>query len=74
MYVDGCYWHGCPQHASAPKNNADWWRRKLDANIERDRDTDHRLEAEGWLVVRIWEHEDVEAAADRAEEAVRLRS
>ena len=74
VFVDGCYWHGCPEHATEPKNNADWWRRKLDANIERDRDTDRRLEATGWLPIRVWEHEHPEAAADRVEAAVRLRS
>lgn len=74
VFVDGCYWHGCPQHSSVPKNNAEWWRRKLDANIERDRDTDRRLEEADWLVIRVWEHEHVEKAADRVEAAVSFRS
>lgn len=74
VFVDGCYWHGCPEHATAPKNNADWWRRKLDANVARDRDTDRRLEMAGWLVIRVWEHEESSEAADRVEAAVRSRS
>ena len=74
VFVDGCYWHGCPEHATAPKNNADWWRRKLDANIDRDRDTDRRLETAGWLVIHVWEHEKLSEAADRVEAAVRSRS
>ncbi len=70
VYVDGCFWHGCPLHATTPKANAKWWREKLAANVERDRDTDKRLVDAGWAVVRIWEHEEPEAAADRVEAAV----
>lgn len=54
VYVDGCFWHSCPQHATFPKNNAQWWADKLAANVVRDRDTDARLEAAGWHVVRVW--------------------
>lgn len=71
VFADGCFWHGCPLHATAPKANADWWKEKLAANVERDRDTDRRLDEAGWRVVRIWEHEDAEDAADRVEEVVR---
>jgi DNA mismatch endonuclease, patch repair protein len=74
VFVDGCYWHGCPKHGTAPKNNADWWRHKLDANVERDRDTDHRLQMAGWMVVRVWEHDDPKDAADRIEAALRMHS
>jgi DNA mismatch endonuclease, patch repair protein len=64
VFVDSCFWHACPTHATWPKANAEWWREKLEANVARDRDTDSRLEAEGWHVIRVWEHEDpVEAAA-----------
>ncbi|NZA27211.1 very short patch repair endonuclease [Luteimonas sp. SJ-92] len=71
VFVDGCFWHGCPVHGSAPKNNAAWWRRKIDANVARDHDTAIRLEASGWRVVRVWEHESVEVAADRISRLLR---
>lgn len=70
VYVDGCFWHSCPQHATAPKNNAQWWADKLAANVVRDRDTDARLTAAGWTVVRIWEHENPTEAADRVQAAL----
>ncbi|QWZ09233.1 very short patch repair endonuclease [Nocardioides panacis] len=56
LFVDGCFWHGCPEHATSPKNNAEWWRAKLDANMARDRRADVALEERGWTVLRIWEH------------------
>jgi DNA mismatch endonuclease (patch repair protein) len=64
VYVDGCFWHGCPIHATKPKANAEWWDAKLIANVVRDRDTDNRLVAAGWSVVRVWEHESPTSAAD----------
>lgn len=67
VFVDGCFWHACPQHATAPKANADWWRAKLEANVARDRDTDARLSERGWAVVRVWEHEPATEATDRVE-------
>ncbi len=70
VFVDGCFWHGCPIHATAPKSNAAWWEEKLAANVRRDRDTEARLEAAGWHVVRVWEHEDPEEAAERIVAAV----
>ena len=71
VFVDGCFWHGCPEHGTWPKTNAAWWRSKIESNIERDRDTDRRLHAAGWTVIRVWEHEAVVAAADRIEAVVR---
>jgi DNA mismatch endonuclease (patch repair protein) len=62
VYVDGCFWHGCPIHGTWPKNNAAWWREKIETNQARDRDTDRRLEEAGWIVVRVWEHEAATAA------------
>ncbi|MBF4997912.1 very short patch repair endonuclease [Nocardia sp. BSTN01] len=70
VYVDGCFWHRCPEHATYPKNNAEWWAEKLAGNVARDRDTDARLTAAGWLVVRVWEHENSVAAADRVQSAL----
>lgn len=64
-FVDGCFWHRCPQHGSDPRRNGDFWRRKLDANVERDHRVDAALAAAGWTVVRVWEHEPPQAAADR---------
>ncbi|MFJ4831514.1 very short patch repair endonuclease [Streptomyces sp. NPDC088747] len=60
IFMDGCFWHGCPQHATQPKANATWWRDKLDKNMARDRQTSEHLVAEGWTVLRFWEHEPPE--------------
>jgi DNA mismatch endonuclease (patch repair protein) len=62
VYVDGCFWHGCPIHGAWPKHNADWWRRKIETNQARDRDTDRQLRDAGWTVIRLWEHEAVDLA------------
>lgn len=65
IFVDGCFWHGCPAHGTAPRANASWWREKLARNRARDRDTDTRLRDAGWTVIRVWEHEDAGVAAAR---------
>ena len=65
IFLDGCFWHGCPVHGSWPKTNAEWWRAKIETNQRRDRDTDARLQALGWRVLRIWEHEDLSDAIVR---------
>ncbi|NUP27380.1 MAG: very short patch repair endonuclease [Nocardia sp.] len=70
VYVDGCFWHRCPDHATDPKNNAAWWAAKLAGNVARDRATDDALRAAGWQVIRIWEHEDPVRAADRVQGAI----
>lgn len=62
VFVDGCFWHSCPQHATRPTANREWWAAKLARNRERDLETTAALEAAGWNVVRIWEHEDPAAA------------
>jgi len=73
VFVDGCFWHGCPQHGTRPRSNEQWWHDKLERNRRRDRDTDDRLLAAGWQVLRVWEHEDPAAAAQRVQAAVRAR-
>jgi DNA mismatch endonuclease (patch repair protein) len=65
VFVDGCFWHSCPEHFHLPKANRHWWQRKLDGIVRRDRDTDDELAAAGWLVIRVWEHEVPETAAER---------
>ncbi|WP_406372165.1 very short patch repair endonuclease [Streptomyces sp. NBC_00647] len=57
IFMDGCFWHGCPEHATQPKANAEWWRAKLSKNVTRDRETTDHLLAAGWTVLRFWEHE-----------------
>ena len=73
VFVDGCFWHGCPEHGTSPKANAEWWAEKLARNVSRDADTDEYLTLQGWTVLRFWEHEDVLAAADQVERVVRAR-
>jgi len=65
VFVDGCFWHGCPNHATIPSANRRFWEAKLDQNRLRDRDTDERLGSFGWTVIRVWEHEDPSDAANR---------
>lgn len=57
VFVDGCFWHACPQHRTVPKNNAEFWQTKIGRNVERDREVTAMLTADGWLVLRFWEHE-----------------
>ncbi|WP_442916396.1 very short patch repair endonuclease [Lentzea sp. DG1S-22] len=73
VFVDGCFWHGCPEHATWPKNNAEFWRTKIETNRRRDLDTDRKLADDGWLAVRVWEHETAAAAAARVQEIVLSR-
>jgi DNA mismatch endonuclease (patch repair protein) len=65
VFVDGCFWHSCPTHLVLPKANAEWWRSKLARTAQRDRETDAALQAAGWQVLRIWEHEPPDLAANR---------
>ncbi|MFF9273633.1 very short patch repair endonuclease [Streptomyces griseosporeus] len=73
VFVDGCFWHGCPEHATWPRNNAEFWRAKIEGNRRRDHDTDERLASAGWLAVRVWEHEDPIEAAGRVRALVLAR-
>lgn len=63
IFVDGCFWHGCPLHGTKAKSNAHFWAEKIERNKQRDRDTNRRLKEAGWLVIRVWEHEDPEDVA-----------
>lgn len=57
IFMDSCFWHGCPEHFRMPKTNVEFWKNKIDRNERRDREADQVLEKEGWKVVRIWEHQ-----------------
>lgn len=63
VMVHGCFWHGCALHGTAPKANHEWWRQKIDRNIQRDEETRLHLEGLGWRVIVIWEHDDPVVAA-----------
>ncbi|MFH8223026.1 very short patch repair endonuclease [Streptomyces sp. NPDC018057] len=73
VLIDGCFWHGCPEHATQPKANAQWWRQKLDRNMARDAETTDHLVAAGWEVLRFWEHEPAPDVALRIAAAVERR-
>ena len=64
VFVDGCFWHGCPEHAVRPKTNIEFWKAKIERNMARDREVIAKLSASGWKVLRYWEH-DVDADVDR---------
>lgn len=67
VFVDGCFWHGCPLHSTMPKNNRDFWEQKLRRNQERDAENTQWLETKGWRVLRFWEHEIEASPADCAQ-------
>ncbi|MFF8903447.1 very short patch repair endonuclease [Streptomyces olivaceoviridis] len=73
VFIDGCYWHGCPEHYVPPKTNPGYWSEKVLRNVARDRDTDQRLKNAGWFVLRFWEHEPSDACADEIAAVVRRR-
>lgn len=74
VFVDGCFWHGCPDHGRRRHDVNSWyWPSKIERNRQRDADTDRRLDEAGWLVVRVWEHDDPAAVAERVKEAVLSR-
>jgi DNA mismatch endonuclease, patch repair protein len=70
VFVDGCFWHGCADHYVPPKNNASWWQEKIATNRQRDAETDVVLDRLGWTVIRAWEHEPADLAADRIKAAM----
>lgn len=63
VFVDGCFWHRCPEHGVSPRSNAAYWQVKLDGNVARDMRVTAQLQAHGWVVIRVWEHTDPEDAA-----------
>ncbi len=71
VFIDGCYWHGCPEHFKPPTRNRDYWGPKITGNRERDAKHDQALVEAGWTVIRVWEHENPAVVADRIEAAVR---
>ncbi|MER7954511.1 very short patch repair endonuclease [Streptomyces sp. NPDC096030] len=73
VFIDGCYWHGCPEHYVPPKTNAGYWSDKVARNMARDRDTDQRLAEAGWTVLRFWEHEPSEEVATQIAAEVEKR-
>lgn len=70
VFVDGCFWHGCPIHAVEPKRNDSFWRDTISRNRARDAETDMLLRDAGWISVRVWEHEATDEAADRIDGAL----
>lgn len=64
VFMDGCFWHACPDHFTAPKANRDWWSHKLELNSARDRRNDALLANMGWEPFHVWEHEDPQVVAD----------
>ena len=74
VFVDGCFWHGCPEHYIEPKANAHYWKSKISTNQKRDAETNQILDDSGWLVIRIWEHENVDEAVERVSSALRRRT
>ena len=73
VFVDGCFWHVCPEHGQIPRANRGYWEPKLARNVERDRRNNAMLEEEGWKVLRFFEHVPVEQAAETVEGAVIAR-
>lgn len=70
IFVDGCFWHGCPEHGTWPRANAEAWRLKIETNRARDRSTDERLANEGWTVIRAWEHQNPDDVAQEVASAI----
>jgi DNA mismatch endonuclease, patch repair protein len=74
VFIDGCFWHGCPEHGTTPRTNSRFWSEKIERNRERDTDTTKRLDELGWTVLRFWEHEDPDESAERIARLVRRTS
>jgi DNA mismatch endonuclease (patch repair protein) len=74
VFVDGCFWHCCPEHGTQPESNTGYWGPKLARNVERDREVNDALVQAGWTVLRGWEHESAASLAERIEEALEASS
>ncbi|RZU73630.1 T/G mismatch-specific endonuclease [Micromonospora kangleipakensis] len=72
VFVDGCFWHGCPEHGMVPRSNQAWWASKLEANRRRDAETTAHLQSRGWRVLRFWSHDDVSDMVVAVTRAVRM--
>jgi DNA mismatch endonuclease (patch repair protein) len=70
IFVDGCFWHGCPKHGTQAKANAEFWRNKIRRNQERDTETNKLLKKAGWKVIRVWEHEDPQKVSKKIYEII----
>jgi DNA mismatch endonuclease (patch repair protein) len=73
VFLDGCFWHGCPDHHTVAKTNASFWAAKVRGNRERDVQTTRQMEEAGWCVIRVWEHESPAVAALRVADTVHKR-
>jgi DNA mismatch endonuclease (patch repair protein) len=73
VFVDGCFWHGCPEHGHAPRRNTGYWEPKLERNRKRDRLVTERLAEDGWRVIRLWEHVPIDDAAEIVASSVQAR-
>jgi len=71
VFIDGCFWHACPEHGTQPRANSDYWRPKLERNVARDRAVNEALTDAGWRVLRAWEHEPVSDVAQRVQALLR---
>lgn len=73
VFLDGCFWHGCPEHHTTSRTNAAYWADKIERNLARDAETNQMLTSAGWSVIRVWEHEDPETAAKHVAQLVLSR-
>jgi DNA mismatch endonuclease (patch repair protein) len=74
VFIDGCFWHGCPEHGNVPARNTDYWVPKLNQTIARDQRNTEALQADGWMVIRAWEHAPVDVVTEEVKAAVTARS
>lgn len=73
IFVDGCFWHGCPKHGTQAKTNAEFWQNKIKRNQARDAETNQLLKRAGWKVIRVWEHENTKKVSEKIQKIVMER-